>query len=171
MILMRDTKPFFLRQQMVDFLDTHGANELYDLVEGAIERKAVLVHGNFDTYMKLYSTMDTHIKYHPLPKPSNISIQRMEENCLWLKKTLQNINLNHKERLYLTIIYLRLGKMGKKRLYEIFATQQNYNERITKQNIEGFAKKGKSYGVSCEKLVNMRLCKEKECKTWQNLNQ
>ena len=163
-ITMPAPKTYLLRNSITNWLQTHSVEYLYTIIDEAIERRAALDTGiAFDDYIKRFCKLRKHIKNHPLPLATATNITLMENKCKWLNRTLQHITLNHKERMYLTILYLRMGKKGERRLYDIFKRQANYNANTTKKNIEGFKKKGKSYGVSCNKLIQERLCTEYDC--------
>jgi len=163
-ITMPPPKTYLLRNDIVRWLEYHSPKYLYLIIDQAIERRSALDTGiKFDDYMMRFCKLREHIKKYPLQISTSTNITLMENKCGWLKRTLEYINLNHKERLFLTILYLKQGKKGEQRLYEIFKRQLNYDVNTTKKNIEGFKKRGKSAGVSCERLITERLCTEYDC--------
>ncbi len=101
-----------------------------------------------------------------LKEIKNPNIIRMEENCQVIKKLITRTDLNHLERNYLMFIYARAGNAGIERLKDIMNIQNNYNKRITDDNINKYLSTGKLYGISCQRLIEQGLCTHKECKNY-----
>jgi hypothetical protein len=90
----------------------------------------------------------------------NPRILNFEKKCQAINTLIRRNNLDHRERLYLLIQYMKLGSNGEQRLREIFRQQQNYNPKITGAIIKSFKKKGKFYGMSCKKSKEWKMCPE-----------
>ena len=85
---------------------------------------------------------------------------KLELNCPAIMNLSTRNDLNHKERTALLMIYLKMGKEGEERLWEILRQQTNFNERTSRDQIDYYKKKNKIYGISCEKLREWNICKE-----------
>ena len=84
-----------------------------------------------------------------------------EVSCPALQNLATKKDLNHRERTALLLTFIKLGKRGEEKLWEIMRQQTNFSEQTTKRQIESYKKKGKFYGISCEKMIEWGICGEK----------
>jgi transcriptional regulator with AAA-type ATPase domain len=120
---------------------------------------------NKNNVMKLYKLIDyvvykTNEEYYKkeIHFPINIdnaNIDKVENECNFIKNIINKNDLNHRERSILLFIYSTFGDDGIKRLKNIMSKQKNYNKNITNVQIDSYIKKGKLYGISCKKIINM----------------
>jgi len=93
---------------------------------------------------------------------------QLELNCPAIMALSNRKDLNHRERTALMMLYLKLGKDGEDRLWEILKQQINFKENICNKQIEYYKKKGKMKGISCEKLREWNICHSEfsDCYKW-----
>jgi len=160
-----------LRAIMMDYLDSHSAWELFELAEDAVEVKSAIDNRQFerlhskwlDDTFNAKSGFKSAQNAPELTVPKDVNINRFEHTCKWVLGLIGRTDLKHAERLYLALVYMRMGRKGELRLREILSRQTNYKERITTRQIDAMKLKGMTKGVSCEKIIAAGLCSHQEC--------
>ena len=108
--------------------------------------------------LKEIDCIPTYSEMRSFNAPVSVNLQRMEAKCPAIGNLLSKTHLSHQERVALLLVYMRLGNDGEQRLIEIMSWQENFNLKITKTQIEGYKRKGKFLGVSCQKLRGWSIC-------------
>jgi len=158
----------FVENTIEIYLDKHSVAELHVLIDKVVERKAEKetpeyakkVEQRMTQLMQGKLTSNAKAK---LTQATDEQIVQLEQKCPAIQRMLQKNNLVHIERTALLFIYIPLGKKGEERLKQIMQAQQNYKPNTTNTQIENYKKKGKFYGITCNKLYEWGICNgEKE---------
>lgn len=110
----------------------------------------------FQEFWKLFND----ITYQENKKHWKNKVIQYELICPAVTSIIVKDDLNHHERTALMFLYLKLGKKGEERLWEILRKQKNFKESICKTQIENYKEKGKMMGISCEKMMEWGICNE-----------
>lgn len=129
---------------------------LADLQEWELKNQLRTFYNKFG--VKEYWITCNQIVYEENKKYWESKPIEFELRCPAIASISTKEKLNHHERLALMFCFLKMGKEGENRLWEILKKQKNFNEQICKENIGGYKKKGLMRGISCEKLMDWGIC-------------